>query len=221
MPDLKLILGNKNYSSWSLRPWIAMRQAGIAFSEEVVRLDFDGDGGTTNKHLKAYSPAGRVPVLYDGKECIWDSLAILEYVAELHPDKGLWPRDRLARARARVAANEMHSGFAALRAELPMNVRRKPGRVDYSAQTQADIDRIEEIWTTCREAYRTDGPYLFGEFSIADAMFAPVCSRLFVYDIQLNDTARSFMDAVLALPAFLEWKAAAEAETWVIDAEER
>lgn len=221
MPDLKLILGNKNYSSWSLRPWIAMRQAGIAFEEEVVRLDFDGEGGTSNAHLKAYSPAARVPVLFDGPLCIWESLSILEYVAELFPEKQLWPDDREVRARARTAANEMHAGFGALRSELPMNVRRTPAAVDYSQDVARDIERIGEIWEECRHSHAADGPYLFGRFSVADAMYAPVCSRFHVYEVPLSETARGYVDAVLGCDAFLEWKAAAEAEPWVIEAEER
>ena len=159
---------------------------GIRFDEEVVRLDFDGDG-PNNAHLKAHSPAGRVPVLYHGDLRIWESLAILEYVAELFPEKALWPDDRQVRARARIAANEMHAGFGALRSELPMNVRRTPARVGYTPAAQADIDRVQEIWNGCRSDHGADGPFLFGGFSIADAMYAPVVSRFAVYEI---DAAR-------------------------------
>ena len=220
MAALKLILGNKNYSSWSFRPWIAMRHAGIDFDEEVVRLDFDGDGGRSNAHLKDYSPAGRVPVLFHGDARIWESLAILEYVAELFPEKQLWPQDRLVRARARTAANEMHAGFGALRAELPMNIRRTTSPVDCSAGVQADIDRVQEIWNECRSVHGGDGPFLFGTFSIADAMYAPVVNRLTVYSIPLAGASVEYADTILNLPAYLEWKAAAEAEPWVIEAEE-
>ena len=220
MADLKLILGNKNYSSWSLRPWIAMRHVDIPFNEQVVRLDFDGDG-PSNEHLKEYSPAGRVPVLFHGELVVWESLAILEYVAELYPDKHLWPQDRGVRAKARVAANEMHAGFGALRAELPMNIRRKPSAVEYSEAVQGDIDRIVELWTTCRAAHQEDGPFLFGAFSIADAMYAPVVNRLYVYDISLEGMAAEYSQTVLNLPSYQEWKAAAESEPWMIEAEER
>ncbi len=220
MADLKLILGNKNYSSWSLRPWIAMRHAGIEFDEEVVQLDFDGDG-PFNAHLKDYSPAGRVPVLFHGDTPIWESLAILEYVAELNPEKELWPADRLVRAQARTAANEMHASFGALRSELPMNVRREPSKVDYSPSARKDIDRVQEIWNDARAAHGDGGPFLFGSFSIADAMYAPVVSRLAVYDIALDGAATVYMETMLALPAYQEWKAAAVAEPWVIEAEER
>ncbi len=220
MSALKLIIGNKNYSSWSLRPWLAMRHAEIAFEEEVVRLDFDGEG-PTNNHLKVYSPAGKVPVLFHGDTHVWDSLAILEYVAELYPDRGLWPKDRATRARARTAACEMHSSFTALRAELPMNVRRAPSRVPCSEAAQADVERIVELWNACRSDYGNDGPFLFGGFSIADAMFAPVCNRLSIYDIPIDAAASAYIDAVLGMPAYLEWKDAAEAEPWIIDAEER
>lgn len=219
MSGLKLILGNKNYSSWSLRPWIALKHAGVPFEEEVVRLDFDGDG-PQNAHLKAHSPAGRVPVLYHGDLRIWESLAILEYVAELFPEKSLWPDDMQVRARARTAANEMHAGFGALRSELPMNVRRTPSPVACSAAARKDIDRIGELWNTCRSDHGADGPFLFGGFSIADAMYAPVVSRFAVYEISLPGECGQYMDTMLNLPAYQDWKAAAQSEPWVIDAEE-
>ena len=219
MADLKLIIGNKNYSSWSLRPWIAMRHAGIAFEEELALLDFDGDG-PGNAHLKAFSPAGRVPVLFHGDLAIWESLAILEYVAELFPDAGMWPGDRTARALARVAANEMHGGFGALRSALPMNVRRTPSKVPCSEDVEADIARIQEIWADCLGKKSGGGPFLFGRFSIADAMYAPVVSRFEVYEIPLADAVRPYAEAILSLPAFEEWKAAARAEPWVIEQEE-
>lgn len=219
MGDLKLILGNKNYSSWSLRPWIAMKHSAIPFDEEVVRLDFDGDG-PNNAHLKAHSPAGRVPVLYHGDLRIWESLAILEYVAELFPEKALWPDDMQVRARARIAANEMHAGFGALRSELPMNVRRPPSSVSYTASAQADIDRVQEIWNGCRADFGTDGPFLFGRFSIVDAMYAPVVSRFAVYETAQPGACEQYMETMLALPAYLDWKAAAQVEPWVIEAEE-
>jgi len=216
---LKLIIGNKNYSSWSLRPWIAMRNAGIEFEEELALLDFDGNG-PGNDHLKAFSPAGRVPVLFDGDLAIWESLAILEYVAELHPEAGLWPEDRVQRARARVISNEMHAGFGALRAALPMNMRRKPSKVSVSDDVNTDISRIQDAWAECLSVQPVGGPFLFGKFSIADAMFAPVVSRFQVYDVPLNDAVAPYFDAILDLPAFREWKSAAEAEPWVIEQEE-
>ena len=219
MARLKLIIGNKNYSSWSLRPWIAMRNAGIEFEEELALLDFDGNG-PGNEHLKAFSPAGRVPVLFDGDLAIWESLAILEYVAELFPEVGLWPEDRAARARARVISNEMHAGFGALRAALPMNMRRKPSKVSTSDDVNTDIARIQDAWAECLSTQPVGGPFLFGRFSIADAMFAPVVSRFQVYDVPLSDAAATYVDAILALPAFQEWKSAAEAEPWVIEQEE-
>ena len=219
MAGLKLIIGNKNYSSWSLRPWLAMRQAGIAFEEELALLDFDGNG-PGNEHLKAFSPAGRVPVLFDGDLAVWESLAILEYVAELHPDAGLWPDDRAARARARVVSNEMHAGFGALRSALPMNMRRNPSKVPVAADVDADISRIQEAWADCLANKTVDGPFLFGRFSIADAMYAPVVSRFEVYDIALIDAVAPYAEAVLSLPAFREWKSAAEEEPWVIEQEE-
>ena len=219
MARLKLIIGNKNYSSWSFRPWIAMRNAGIEFEEELALLDFDGNG-PGNEHLKAFSPAGRVPVLFDGDLAIWESLAIMEYVAELFPEAGLWPEDRSARARARVISNEMHAGFGALRAALPMNMRRKPSKVSISDDVNTDVSRIQEAWAHCLSKNSDDGPFLFGKFSITDAMFAPVVSRFQVYEIPLSDTVMPYCEAVSSLPAFREWKSAAEAEPWVIEQEE-
>jgi glutathione S-transferase len=207
-----LVVGNKNYSSWSLRPWLAMRHAGIAFNEVVIPLYQQGSKAA----LLAYSPAGRVPVLVHGDRAIWDSLAILEYLAETVPDAALWPQDPAARALARCVSAEMHAGFAALRAGLSMNLREHlPGRRRSDA-VAADIARVTAIWRDCRARFGEAGPFLFGRFSIADAMYAPVATRFRTYAVELDPVSRTYADTILALPAFLEWQAAAREEPWVI-----
>lgn len=211
-----LVIGNKNYSSWSLRPWLAMRVAGIPFTEEVVPLDRPG----TKKALLAHSPAGRVPVLRHGKITVWESLAILEYLAESFPDAGLWPKTRAARAMARSVSNEMHAGFGALRSACPMNMRRPRAALALSDQVKADAARIEAVWRDCRAGFGRGGKFLFGRFSNADAMYAPVVNRFDVYDIPVSRESRAYMEAVMALPAWAEWKAAGEAEPWVIEFDE-
>jgi len=210
-----LIIGNKNYSSWSLRPWLAMRVAGIAFEEKLVPL-FEDDWA----ERKAELPSGTVPVLMHDGNVIWETLAILEYVAEVWPDANLWPSDRAARTRARVISSEMHAGFTNVRGAMPMNIRCSfPGRGQHDGVAQ-DIARIETIWTDCRKAYGQDGDFLFGAFSNADAMFAPIVSRFTTYDVKVNDTCRAYMDAVQNLSALREWSDAGRAEPWVIDGDE-
>ncbi|MDH5410982.1 MAG: glutathione S-transferase family protein [Alphaproteobacteria bacterium] len=216
MPDLNLIIGNKNYSSWSLRAWLALRMAGLAFDEIVIPLDQPD----TAARIREYSLAGRVPVLRHGDRSIWDSLAICEYAAELAPDAGLWPEDRTARAVARAVSAEMHSGFAALRGALPMNIRADRPGVPISDDTRADIDRVCRIWGDCRQEFGKDGPFLFGPFCIADAMFVPVAARFRGYGIKVDETARDYIEAVLSLPAMQEWSAAAMAEPWILESEE-
>jgi glutathione S-transferase len=197
---LILVVGNKNYSSWSLRPWLAMKVAGIAFDEVRIPLYLPG----AKEAILRYSPSGKVPCLVDGATHVWDSLAILEYLAERHP--GLWPADRAARARARAISAEMHSGFAALRQHMSMNVRRSlPGR-GRTPEVLADIARIVSIWDECK------GAFLFGAFTAADAMYAPVALRFRTYAVELPARCRQYADAVLALPAMREWIEAAERE---------
>ena len=195
-----LVIGNKNYSSWSLRAWLAMKVLGIDFQEKRIALDQPG----TKEAIRRHSPAGRVPVLVDGDTTVWESLAILEYLAEKHPRLG--PSARAARARARAVAAEMHAGFASLRNHMPMNVRSAyPGK-GRTAEVDADIGRIIEIWN--------DGtkPFLFGEFGAADAMYAPVVLRFRTYRVELPPKARAYYDAMLELPALEEWIAAAGRE---------
>jgi glutathione S-transferase len=207
-----LVVGNKNYSSWSLRPWLAMRQAGIAFDEIVIPLYEAGSKAA----LLAHSPAGKVPVLLHQGRTVWDSLAILEYLAETFAAARLWPEDAAERAQARSISAEMHAGFAALRAGMPMNLREHlPGRRRSDA-IAADIGRISAIWRDCRSRGADRGPFLFGAFSAADALYAPVATRFRTYGVALDPTCQAYADALLVLPAFLEWQAAAQREPWVI-----
>jgi glutathione S-transferase len=213
---LRLIIGNKNYSSWSLRPWIAMKTAGIAFAETVISLD----APDFKAQITALSGAGKVPLLLDGEVRVWDSLAILEYLAEKFPKAGLWPAQEQARAHARAAAAEMHSGFLPLRRHLPMNVRRpvKPRPLDDGVK--ADVTRIEAIWNESRAQFGIGGPFLYGRFCAADAMYAPVVWRFHTYAVEVSAPARAYMDAVLALPASREWYEAARHEPWVLPHDE-
>lgn len=211
MPNLVLVIGNKAYSSWSLRPWLLMKHAGIAFGEIRVSLYQEG----AKQKLLQYSAAGKVPVLKHGELTIWDSLAICEYLAEKHPEKQLWPAHPAARAHARSVSAEMHSGFTNLRNQMPMNVRREmPGRAR-TPEVVAEVARIEMIWNECRSRHGAGGPFLFGAFSIADAMYAPVASRLRTYGVALIGAAAPYVTAIHALPAMQEWIAGAHAETEV------
>ena len=218
---LTLVIGNKNYSSWSLRPWLYLKQHGIAFEEVRVPL-YQGD---FKAQLARYTPAGKVPVLVDGDITVWDSLAILEYLAERFPAQSGWPAEAQARAMARAVSAEMHSGFTALRSNLPMNVRkvlpwRPAGSADaWPAEVGADVARIETSWEECRRHRPPGGKnglFLFGAFSIADAMYAPVVWRFSGYSVPLSAASRAYVDAMLALPAMREWHGAACAETEVL-----
>ena len=208
MTPLTLVIGNKNYSSWSLRPWLAMKQAGLDFVEVRIPLDTP----ETRARISRYSPSGRVPVLIHDDLTIWDSLAICEYLAEQFPGHGL-PEDRAARAIARSVSAEMHSGFSNLRQHMPMDCRaRLPGQGRVPG-VQSDIDRVTEIWRTCRQQFGAGGDFLFGQFTLADAMYAPVVSRFVTYSVELDETAKAYADAVWSLPAMQEWVAAAAAES--------
>ena len=196
-----LVVGNKNYSSWSLRPWLAMRVLGIPFRE--LRVPLYGPG--SKEEILKHSPAGKVPILVDGETHVWDSLAIMEYLAEGHP--GVWPAEAALRARARSISAEMHSGFANLRNHMSMNIRRRyPGK-GRTPEVLAEIRRIAEIWSECRK------PFLFGAFCAADAMYAPVVLRFRTYEVELPAVCRAYADALLALPALQEWMRDAERET--------
>lgn len=210
---LTLIVGNKNYSSWSLRPWIAMRNAGIAFSEELVPLY---ELGSREKVLK-YSPTGCVPCLVDGDLTVWESLAILDYLADKFPEKKLWPDDLKARGHARAISSEMHAGFAPLRQHCPMNMRRDRGKPrELTPQVKANVDRIDTVWSESRSRFGHGGPFLLGAFSNADAMYAPVVSRFASYGIPVSPTSRTYMSAMMALPAWKEWEEAARVEPMVM-----
>jgi glutathione S-transferase len=211
---LKLVIGNKNYSSWSMRPWLALRANNIAFDEVFIPLYTDDDD---KKRILSFTHSGKVPALIDGDVTIWDSLAIIEYLAEAFPEARLWPEDRARRAHARSISAEMHSGFMALRNECGMNLHRPVGAIALSADARDNIARVQQIWVECRERFGKSGPFLFGAFGGADAMFAPVVHRFRTYAIAVVPAVRDYMDAMMSLPAFQEWTRAALAETLVIE----
>lgn len=210
MPPLKIALGNKNYSSWSLRPWLVLKHIGVPFEETVIPLDQP----TTHQEIARYSPAGRVPVLIDGDLAIWDSLAICEYLNDQFPQAKLWPSDKAARARARSISAEMHSGFMALRNHCPMKFKEVFPPKELPPDVRADIDRIQNSWADCRKKYGAGGPFLFGSFTIADAMYAPVASRFRTFSVPVPDrTAAAYWESILNLPAMQEWMVGAKKET--------
>lgn len=214
MAGLTLHIGNKRYSSWSLRPWIALTVKAIPFAEVLHR--FDDHPGREDFH--GFSPSGRVPVLVHDGLTVWESLAILEYVAELHPEAGLWPAERAARARARAMANEMHGGFGALRSQCPMNMARARRRLEPSPATRRDVTRIERLWDEALAA--SGGPFLFGGFGNVDAMFAPVVNRLDRYMLSEHPAVAAHTAAMTALPAWQAWEAAGRAEPWIVPEDE-
>lgn len=213
---MKLVIGNKNYSSWSLRAWLLLKEAGLEFEEIQLSLDT----ATFPKQVAAYSPAGRVPVLIIDDETVWDSLAIAETVAERWPGKQLWPSNPAARAHARSISAEMHGGFLPLREAMPMNCRAMGRKVTITDEVAKDIDRVFAIWSDCRRRYAADGSWLFGNFSIADAMFAPVVLRFRTYGINLSESAGVYPQRLLESPALQDWLLASESETEVITEDE-
>ncbi len=202
---LELVIGSKRYSSWSLRPWLALKQAGLAFREIEITLRQP----ETKAEILKHSPSGKVPLLKHDGLAVWDSLAICEYVAEIAPEARLWPEKREARAVARAAAAEMHSGFTPLRRDCPMDVLLDAQDFVISEEAQADIARIDALWTDCRARFGQGGPFLFGHFTIADAMYAPVATRFLTYHAPISPVAKAYMEAILTLPAMSEWKAGA------------
>lgn len=213
---MKLLVGNKNYSSWSLRAWLLLRQAGIPFEEESVSFnaaDFD-------ERVRRYSPAGRVPALLDGEIAVWDTLAIAEYVAERFPEKRLWPEAQAARAHARSICAEMHAGFADLRSQLPMNCEARFERLLPTLATRRDIERILAIWGDCRERNAAAGPFLYGRFTVPDAFFAPVVRRFLGHAVELPHAAAAYARTIDELPAMREWMAEALAEHDFVDEDE-
>jgi glutathione S-transferase len=203
MANLQLVVGTKKYSSWSLRPWLALKQAGLPFEEIVIELRQPN----TQAEILKYSPSGKLPVLLNGDHAVWDSLAICEYVAELACAHPMWPEHRAARSVARSISAEMHSGFPALRRDLPMDVHLR--RPDFRPGDEAaiDIERVKQIWRDCRDRFSAGGPFLFGPFSLADAMYAPVVFRFQSYGVSLDPVCTGYMNAMLALPAMREWAA--------------
>jgi glutathione S-transferase len=214
MAPLTLVIGNRNYSTWSLRAWLFMKHAGVEFQEILVPLDTP----ETREQLEHYGPSGRVPVLRQGTLCVWDSLAICEYIAELS-GRG-WPQEREARAVARSVSAEMHSGFTTLRSLWPMNARARNRRTAMTAALAADVERIDEIWNDCRSRFGAGGPWLFGDYSVADAMFAPAVLRFNTYGAHISQTARWYMASVLEDAALQEWLQAAKQEPWTIAVDE-
>ena len=213
---LTLVIGNKNYSSWSLRPWLLMRHFGLQFQEVMLPLD----PPEFFRRIPDYSPTGRVPALHVAEDVVWDSLAICETVNERWLDGRGWPDDPRARAAARSAACEMHSGFGALRSQLPMNCRRQPRTPHWDAAAARDAARIEAIWEDLRGRFGAGADFLCGPFGIVDAMFAPVCVRLRGYGVPVSSSSRAYMQSVFDLPAMREWQAAAEAEPARVEADE-
>ena len=211
-----LVIGNKNYSSWSLRPYMALAMSGIAFDEKLMIF---GEPAFS-RAVKKISKAGCVPILVHGKNTVWDSLAIMEYLAETWPDRNLWPKNKAARAMARSVSAEMHSSFRNLRNACPMNLRRPIKPVPMNDGILADVNRIESLWKDCRKAYGRGGPFLFGKFSIADAMYTPVVTRLETYDFKVSSETQHYMNAILATPAFHDWKAGALKEKWIYPEDE-
>jgi len=213
MEKFTLVIGNKNYSSWSLRPWLVLKYFKIPFEEVQVVL---AQPGTKEKILQ-HSPAGKVPILKHGKTVIWESLAICEHLAELFSNRNLWPADKNARATARSIANEMHAGFIHLRKTCPVNIKARKPLEKISPEVQRDITRIKGIWEDCRKQYKQKGDFLFGAFSIADAMYAPIHFRFQTYGIPLEGEAKKYSESVLNLPEVKEWEAVAVKELHVIE----
>ena len=213
MAELHLVIANKAYSSWSMRPWLAMKAQGVAFKETVICLRQPG----TAAEIAKYSNAGKVPVLKHGDVTVWESLAILDYLSDNFPGHNWWPEDRAARAMARSISAEMHAGFTNVRSTMPMNVRRSLAARERTEAIDNDIARIQAIWSAARQTFGGGGPFLFGKFSNADAMYAPVVTRFKTYGVALNAVSQAYSEAILAFPAVKQWYADAAAESWIID----
>jgi len=208
--SLTLVLGNKNYSSWSLRPYLALAHHKIPFDEVVINIYGDNPKPEILKH----SPAGKVPVLHDGEATVWESLAIIDYIADKFPKLGLWPVDPVARAHARAISAEMHAGFAALRQDCPMTLKRVPRPIEISDAAKADVARITQLWNDTRARFGKGGRFLLGDFSAADCMYAPVATRIRTYAIPVDLVSSAYVDAIHDLPAFIAWRDAGLKEAW-------
>ena len=214
MSGLTLFIGNQKYSSWSFRPWIALKVKGVEFEQKLMRFDDHPE----RVDFRTFSDTGTVPVLHHGDLRISESLAILEYLSDLHPEKGFWPADMKQRAKARAISAEMAAGFRPLRNECPMNFARKVREIEVSDGVRANVQRIEQIWDQCLSA--SGGPFLFGEFSNADAMYAPVVNRFEIYALSNHPAVQAYSAAMKALPAWQEWAAAGKAEPWIVPEDE-
>jgi glutathione S-transferase len=213
---MKLVIANKAYSSWSLRPWILMTVLGIPFEEDLIPLDTP----EFRPRVDAYGAGSTVPILVDGDVTVWESVAIMDYLADRFPQKPVWPADIKARAFARTISAEMHAGFRPLRAACPMNLRKRYATRDRGAEVAANVARIEHLWRQARSRFGSGGPFLFGAFSAADAMYAPVVTRFQTYSIPVAEDTRRYMDAVMDLPAFRAWQQAGLNETWIVEHDE-
>jgi glutathione S-transferase len=215
MGDLTIYVGNKNYASWSLRAWLALKATGASFEEVVIPILVPGSKET----LLKYSPSGKVPALHHGDIVVWDSLAICGYLGDIFPEAGLWPADPAAKALARSISAEMHSSFQALRSQFPMNIRTRVSGREVSPEVQADVNRVMAIWRQCRNRFgeKNGGDFLFGHFTIADAMYAPVVTRFRTYGFDLERESDAYCSAIMALPAMQEWATAAGNEPMVIN----
>lgn len=213
MDKLELVIGNKAYSGWSMRPWLALKHTGAEFRETRVPLYIPG----YKERVLEHAPSGKVPVLKHGAVRVWESLAVCEYLAEVFPESGLWPEAPAARALARTVSAEMHAGFGAIRKTLPFNCRARHRRVAVGDEVQQEIHRVLTLWRGCRETHGAGGPWLFGRFSVADAMFIPMALRLHTYDVPMDASGRVYTEVVLTHPSVREWIAAAERETEVME----
>ncbi len=211
MTSLNLVIGNKNYSTWSLRPWILMKVKNISFAETLIRLD----QSDSSKKIREKSPSGMVPALIDEGHTVWESLAIVEYLAEKFPDAGIWPENTIARSHARSISCEMHAGFSQIRSRCPMNLRRKFSARDRGEALMNEVRRIEEVLRQARNLYGQNGEFLYGGFCAADAMFTPMLTRFETYSIPVEQDTQDYMAAVFNTPAFIEWKTAGLKEVWI------
>ncbi|MGL4322956.1 MAG: glutathione S-transferase family protein [Beijerinckiaceae bacterium] len=217
---MKLLIGNKVHSSWSLRPWVLMTHFGIPFEEILIPFGPAFDDPAWKAKVRAYNPQEKVPALVDEDVVVWETLAIMEYLAETFPEKAIWPRDKKARALARAISSEMHAGFSALRNACPMNLGKKHPTKDRGPEVADNVRRITQIWNDCRTRFGAGGPFLFGEFSAADAMFAPVTVRFTGYSIPVDAVSARYIAAVQSTPAFQAWRTAALQEPWLVPLDE-